>query len=282
MSQHLSTIATIYTSLLKLHNGSGIPVTLRARSLIGTTQDDPFDGWVEEEITKCLGSDFDVYHSGKLQTPDIVIRRRSNGSIIGLEVKKITQKDNGSDARGLTLDYNSCLPCGSTLVKVGSDTLIVPCFYLFALLNKDNTSVVTLILMDGDFLNFDFDLHKESKVANYTEYNHGPYGEGSIRHRRMYTYPNPLNSKIDCFHLRYLLVAKRYDLAQSGESVNITDQVTRSDIHGNNFHYVLRDDFSDKPGNSTSTIRELAGVFDSCKERVAKDRSPSIVTIPGQ
>jgi hypothetical protein len=136
--------------------------------------------------------------------------------------------------------------------------------------------------MDGDFLNFDFDLHKESKIVNYTEYNHGPYGEGSVRHRRMYTYPNPLNSKISCFHLRFLLVGKRYDLTQAGEKVNITDHITRTDIHGNEFHYLLRDDFSAKASSSTSIIRELAGVFDSCKVRIAKDRSPSIVIIPGQ
>ena len=53
--------------------------------------------------------------------------------------------------------------------------------------------MVTTILMDGDFLNYDFELHKDAKYANQSEYDHGPYGEGSIRHRRMYTYPNPLN-----------------------------------------------------------------------------------------
>ncbi|MEN8216495.1 MAG: hypothetical protein ABFS56_08980 [Pseudomonadota bacterium] len=64
------------------------------------------------------------------------------------------------------------------MIKLGNDTIAIPCYYLFCLLNFDSRQIVTLILMDGDCLNYDFDLHKKSKYTNVSEYQHGPYGEG--------------------------------------------------------------------------------------------------------
>ncbi len=176
------------------------------KSSIGTVQDDPFDKWIEQELRNCLPSNMEIFHSGALTTPDLVIRDMNSGVIVGLEIKKLIQKTNGSDSRGMTIDYNSCLPCGSAMIRVGAETIVIPCFYFFALLDCWSKNIVTLIVMDGGFLNYDFDLHKESKYSNYTEYNHGPYAEGSVRHRKMYTYPNPLNAKITEFHLRQILI----------------------------------------------------------------------------
>ena len=191
-------VERIYAALsAKMWQGV-IPIALRPPSLVGTVQDDPFDSWVGAQIKRAL-SDIEVVHAGKLTTPDIVLRHSASNTIVGLEVKKLIQQADGKDPRGLTIDYNSSLPCGKTLVKIGRDTVEVPCFYLFALLSNDSASMVTSILMDGDFLNYDFDLHKEAKYANQSEYEHGPYGEGSVRHRRMYTYPNPLNYKLNFF-----------------------------------------------------------------------------------
>lgn len=179
-------VERIYAELSAKIQQGVIPVALRAPSLIGTVQDDPFDFWLGNEIRQALPN-VEVVHAGKLTTPDIVLRHKPSNSILGLEVKKLIQQTNGKDPRGLTIDYNSCLPCGKALVKVGQDTVEVPCFYLFALLSNDSSSIVTSILMDGDFLNYDFALHKDAKYANQSEYDHGPYGEGSVRHRRMYT-----------------------------------------------------------------------------------------------
>jgi len=279
MYDHLFIVDQIYRKMIELHDGCSIPIDLRHRSLVGTTQDDPFDDWVEDILKDCLGEDFQVFHAGKLQTPDLVIRNKSNGLVIGMEVKKISQKPNGADGRGLTLDYNSCLPCGSTVIKIGSESIVVPCFYLFALLNQSNTSIVTLILMDGDFLNFDFDLHKDSKISNITEYNHGPYGEGSVRHRKMYTYPNPLNSKISQFHLKYLLVAKKFQMESCGLNDNVVGIVDRADVSGNVFKYLMKNDLDPSPSDLGSVV-ELANIFDDCKKRRPKERTPSIFSIP--
>ena len=187
----LEIVIHIYRELISKIGLKGIPVDLRAKSVVGTVQDDPFDSWIELEIRSALPKTFEIFHSGSLTTPDLIIRDLNSGTIVGLEIKKLIQKSNGSDSRGMTIDYNSCLPCGSTLIKIGAETIVIPCFYLFALLDSSSTNIVTLIILDGDFLNYDFELHKESKYSNYTEYNHGPYGEGSVRHRKMYTYPNP-------------------------------------------------------------------------------------------
>ncbi len=249
------------------------------KSIVGTVQDDPFDTWIEIEIKKALPKNFEIYHSGSLTTPDIIIRDKKDGTTVGLEIKKLIQKPNGSDSRGLTIDYNSSLPCGSTMIKVGIETIIIPCFYLFALLDTTSKNIVTLILLDGDFLNYDFDLHKESKYSNYTEYNHGPYGEGSIRHRKMYTYPNPLDSKISKFHMRQIVVAKKADFEKINDTKKITEQIVRIDKFGNSFFYYLKDE-TQNALSSLETLTTLEGIFDLCKERQPKERVAAIPVIP--
>lgn len=150
---------------------------------------------------------------------------------------------------------------------------------MFALLNSSSTGIVTLILLDGDFLNYDFELHKASKYSNYTEYNHGPYEEGSIRHRKMYTYPNPLNSKIEVFYMRKILVVKKNDLIKINETSSIYEQIIRTDKYGNSFYYSLKDE--------TTMLREdqeilasLTDIFDACKQRIPKERNAAVPVIP--
>ena len=277
--KELKIILAIYRELISRIGKDGIPIDLRLKSIVGTVQDDPFDTWIELEIKKALPTNYEVYHSGSLTTPDIIIRDKTDGTTVGLEIKKLIQKPNGSDSRGLTIDYNSSLPCGSTMIKIGVETIVIPCFYLFALLDIESKNIVTLILLDGDFLNYDFDLHKESKYSNYTEYNHGPYGEGSIRHRKMYTYPNPLNSKISKFHMRQLVVAKKADFEKIKDTKNITEQIVRTDKYGNSFFYYLKDETRNAL-SSLDTLTTLEGVFDLCKERQPKEKVAAIPVLP--
>ena len=274
-------IERIYNKLSSQVEKGVIPISLRAPTLVGTVQDDPFDCWVAESIKTAL-PDIEVFHAGKLTTPDLVLKHKASNSILGLEVKKLIQKADGKDPRGLTIDYNSCLPCGKALIKVGKDTVEVPCFYLFALLSPDSSSMVTSILMDGDFLNYDFDLHKDAKYANQSEYDHGPYGEGSVRHRRMYTYPNPLNYKLSFFHLRHILVVKQHDLASFRvRQVSCTDLIVRDDKHQNSFHYVVIDGtVKRKRPLSLSKLPVRQDIFKACKERTPKERTVAMPQLP--
>lgn len=276
----LEIVLRIYRELISKIGKHGIPVDLRIKSVVGTVQDDPFDNWIEIEIKKALPKTFEIFHSGSLTTPDLIVRDKKSGTIVGLEIKKLIQKSNGSDSRGLTIDYNSCLPCGSTLIKIGTETIVVPCFYLFALLDIGSKNIVSLILIDGDFLNYDFELHKESKYSNYTEYNHGPYGEGSVRHRKMYTYPNPLNSKISQFHLRQIVVAKKSDLERVNETKSISEQIVRVDKYGNSFYYYLKDETQNQKTINKGSLKTLTDIFDACKQRKPKERTASITSIP--
>lgn len=277
--KELEIIIRIYRELISKIGAKGIPVDMRVKSIVGTVQDDPFDSWIENFIKEILPANFEIFHSGSLTTPDIIIRNKINGTIVGLEIKKLIQQPNGSDSRGLTIDYNSCLPCGSTFVKVGIETIIIPCFYLFALLDNSSTNIVTLVILDGDFLNYDFELHKESKYSNYTEYNHGPYQEGSIRHRKMYTYPNPLNSKIPDFFLKHIMVAKKVDFEKIDEDNHITSQIIRNDKYNNSFFYVVKDE-TKAENNLQNDLVIVRDIFEACKQRSPKERTAAIPTIP--
>ncbi|MEZ4528212.1 MAG: hypothetical protein R2941_20055 [Desulfobacterales bacterium] len=276
--RHVEIISDLYNELSSNISSGTIPIQLKPHSLIGTVQDDPFDFWVGDRIQKCM-PDIEVHHAGKLTTPDIVLRDPKSNTIVGLEVKKLIQQKNGRDPRGLTIDYNSCLPCGKTLIKVGDNTLEIPCFYLFALLSPDSFSMVTTILMDGDFLNYDFDLHKDAKYANQSEYNHGPYGEGSVRHRRMYTYPNPLNYKLKFFHLRHILVIKKHDLPDMKKDIPCTDLIIRHDKYKNSFHYIVLDNNSDRH-LPLDSLPVRSDIFKPCKDREPKARTASMPHLP--
>ena len=278
MNNEVDIILSIYRALISHKTADGIPVSLRPANNVGTVQDDPFDCWVEEIIQHTLPDTFEVFHSGQLTTPDLVVRDKSTGFTIGLEIKKLIQNDRGRDPRGMTLDYNSCLPCGKTLVKVGGDTIIIPCYYLFALLSPESDRILTLIILDGDFINYDFDLHKEAKYSNYTEYEHGPYGEGSVRHRKMYTYPNPLNSKLKMFHLHQILVIKKSFLAMRSEAKSVKEEIVRVDKYGNSFYYSLIDETDSR--TKLRKLTTLTGIFDKCKQRSPKERVAYIPEIP--
>ena len=271
-------ILAIYRALISHNTANGIPVKLRPVSLVGSVQDDPFDCWIEEEIRRTLPDSFEVFHSGQLTTPDLVIRDKNTGLVVGLEIKKLIQNNKGKDPRGMTLDYNSCLPCGKAMVKVAGDTIIVPCYYLFALLSPMSDRIITLIILDGDFINYDFELHKEAKYSNYTEYSHGPYGEGSVRHRKMYTYPNPLNSQLEMFHLHQLLVVKKSSLEMRPEAQNVKEQIIRTDKYSNSFYYSLVDETNSE--NKSKRLITLTNIFDACKQRKPKERVAYIPEIP--
>ncbi|MEE1953580.1 hypothetical protein ACTG2T_05830 [Aeromonas sp. 75A] len=252
-----------------------IPINLRAPSLVGTVQDDPFDCMIESEIRYAF-PELEVTSSGPLTTPDIIIRDRTTGVIVGIEVKKLIQKPNGSDSRGLTMDYNSCLPCGTALIKVGDITTEIPCYYFFALLNTNSSAIVTLILMHGDFINYDFNLHKQAKVSNITEYGHGPYGEGSVRRRAMYTYPNPLNSRLECFFHKKTLVLKYNHGVNLGLNNHVIYRIDRFDIYGNSFSYSLIE-----LGRVSYPISPeiISDIFHDCKVRVPRVRTSAAMPL---
>lgn len=266
---HIHALELVFEYFKGLAVNGVVPINLQASSVVGTVQDDPFDTWVAKELKKALPA-FEITHAGKLTTPDIVLRDRESDILFGIEIKKLIQLSNGSDSRGLTIDYNSCLPCGKTFITIDDKDVEIPNFYLFCLLNQQSTGIVSLILMDGDFINNNIELHKLSKTTNYTEYKHGPYGEGSIRHRNMYTYPNPMNSKIKCFHLDYSFVIKETDSISNRLTQSTRYKIIRDEVTGKSIQYLV---FNTKTFSQTS-IPIITNIFGECKKRSVKKKSP--------
>lgn len=263
---HIHIAKKVFLAILSLKTNGKLPVALRPLSTVGTVQDDPFDEWFGETLAKLL-PEFEVIHSGPLTTPDIIVRDRSTREIIGIEVKKIDVNEMGKDSRGLTLDYNSCIPCGQMQIKIGKQVSRIKTFYFFGLLSFDKTHLISSCLMDGDFLNYDFDLHIQGKYLNTSQYGHGPYGEGSVRGRAMYNYPNPMNIGIDAFYRKHSFVIKS-ELSYQIDDAPIypISHILRMDIKGQGFDYTQ---FSDEKPSSVTVISDI---FAGCKKRKPKAR----------
>lgn len=244
-----------------------------------TKQDDPFDEWVYDSLLRENISER-VCRAGKLQCPDIVLINDSEKTLVGLEVKKLDANSQGNDPRGLTLDYNSTIPCGITNVNYENNDLKIPNYYLFALLK--NNCIITSVICHGNFLNCDYELHLESKISNNSTYSHGSYSEGSIRHRKMYTFPNPLNSKLSVFSKKHCLVVpieEKTVLQEYNKSrkFKIRNCVRESLKFGNQEFIIIY--------INNETIPEeimIRDIFADCKKRTAKDRVPYTVKIPNQ
>lgn len=277
----MSDISIALDALLALceekQGNNKIQVKLRPNRTIGKVQDDVFDEWTGDILENRL-ADYEITHSGKLTTPDIIIRHRESRELIGLEVKKIDQKSTGKDSRGLTLDYNSCIPCGKMQIKIGGVTSTIRTYYFFALLSQDQKKLVSTALIDGDFLNYDFDLHLKGKYLNTSTYGHGSYGEGSVRGRAMYNYPNPMNTDIEVLFSKNSFIVKEelsYQLDKA-PLVHVAN-IERQDINNNIFIYRLywhRDEASD-----VKEIKTIKNIFGGCKKRKGKPRTAYMTEI---
>ena len=65
---HIQIIEQVYNALsTKIAQGE-IPISLRAPTLVGTVQDDPFDCWVADTIKSALPN-VEVFQAGKIDYP---------------------------------------------------------------------------------------------------------------------------------------------------------------------------------------------------------------------
>lgn len=270
---HISIAKMIFLKLVGSKQNGNIPVTLRPLSTVGTVQDDPFDEWFGNFLEASL-PEFEVIHSGPLTTPDIIIRDRVSREVIGIEVKKVDQAPSGKDSRGLTLDYNSCIPCGQMQIKIGGNVSRIKTFYFFGLLSYDKTHLVSSCLMDGDFLNYDFDLHLQGKYLNTSQYGHGPYGEGSVRGRAMYLYPNPLNTELDIFHKKNSFVIKDEFVYQMDDGTLFpATKIKRTDVNANDYGYTQFTEII------APFVQSVEDIFEKCKSRKQKKRQAYLTEI---
>jgi len=96
----------------------------------------------------------------------------------------------------------------------------------------------------------------------------------------MYTYPNPLNYKLEFFHLRHIFVIKKHDLDNiSAASPLCTELIVRDDKFDNSFQYTVVDRASsvDLPLQELPVRRDI---FRDCKNRKPKSRTASMPHLP--
>jgi len=121
-------------------------------------------------------------------------------------------------------------------VKVGDNVL--RCYYAFVLYEKIPRSAlkvkgVALALVDGNFLNRDFDLAVSHE--NTSEGGFGSYGDAFIRTRKMYRFPNPLT--FSAFRYRTVFVTE--DILSHPENIGLksTEPVTKTGKDGRSYRF---------------------------------------------
>ena len=254
-----------------LDKSKSIKVNLRNYTTSGTVQDDPFDEWTSDQLKK-KQSEYFVHHAGKLSSPDIVVIDKTTKDLCGIEVKKLDADSKGNDPRGLTLDYNSTVPCGFQEIKFNEEITKIKVFYFFALVFKKK--IITSILCDGNFLNSDFKFHKDSKISNESTYGHGSYGEASIRHRKMYNFPNPLNSKINLFYKNHSVIYQDEIISEKTiKKYNLRKSIIKRQEHKGSINV-----FNCLTTNNQKNLNTM-NLFADTKKREPKKRSAYMVSI---
>ena len=139
-----------------------------------------------------------------LEHPDMVLERE--GIQLGVECKSLAasarfiETGSGVPCR-TTIDFNSTVPCGQEHYKGKFQRYAslkgqpLRTFYALALYGEvsDESRVISLLLVDGNYINRDYKLHREHR--NISRGGFGSYGDGRIRERKMYIFPNPLTDQ---------------------------------------------------------------------------------------
>jgi hypothetical protein len=136
-----------------------------------------------------------------LEHPDLVVERE--GVQLGVECKSLeasagfVESGSGVPCR-TTIDFNSTVPCGQERYKgkfqryLGLKGQPLRIFYALGLYGEveDENRVLSFLLVDGNYINRDYRLHEEHR--NISRGGFGSYGDGRIRERKMYIFPNLL------------------------------------------------------------------------------------------
>lgn|SRR3989338_815233 len=149
-----------------------------------------FQDWIEMQ----LGGAYGIHRQGRNSHPDYILTK--DGLSVGLEAKSLenrqaNRRDPSVAPCRTDVDFNSAIPCG--FINFRNQTL--RCYYAFALYDTDSSSTlhvngICVAFVDGNYLNRDFNLAVSHR--NVSKGGFGSYGDGFIRTRKMYRFPNPL------------------------------------------------------------------------------------------
>lgn len=181
--------------------GRPIPFPLREKR---NTQDDPFGEFLVARVladlpaVSCVGAPAVVTPDLVLFRSDLAIDRTDDArQIAGIEVKKLA-RTRGAVARASGVDFNTTPPCGRIRIYDANDSpMDVRGFYLFVCIEPAEGvlgSVVLscLALVDGNFLNEDFEYYLSITGQREKRIGLGTFSDGADRQRPMLIFPNPL------------------------------------------------------------------------------------------
>lgn len=157
-----------------------------------TVVSDPFVEYLDKNILQDLKETKHVVAPPHI-SPDLAFYEKNlyPTDLLGIEVK--TSKSKSGD-----INFNSTPPCGKILMEVDGRDETVPCYYLFVQLTpledkgENIFDIGTMMLIDGDFINSDFELYLEATGVREKRIDLGSYGDGMDRQRPMFVFPNPL------------------------------------------------------------------------------------------
>jgi len=157
------------------------------------------------DVPSSLSTRFDfVLWQSLLEHPDLIVMREE--VCLGIECKSLeassrfVETGSGTPCR-TTIDFNSTVPCGRENYKGKFRRLAhlrgqpIPTFYALGLYGEigGENCVLSTLLVDGNYINRDYSLHQTHR--NISRGGFGSYGDGRIRERKMYIFPNPLTDE---------------------------------------------------------------------------------------
>lgn len=207
----------------------------RARMTRRSSSDKEY--FVQDWIESQLEGKYQITKQGRNSHPDYILS--SGDQAEGLEVKSLENQrgDNRDPSRvpcRSDVDFNSCVPCG--LIKLKDKKL--RCYYAFVLYESDpisdlHVSGIALALVDGNFLNRDFDL--AAGHLNISKGGFGSYGDAFIRTRKMYRFPNPLT--IPQFRYKNVFVTESTFPSPGKFGLKPLDPVEKIDKAGRSYRF---------------------------------------------
>lgn len=172
-----------------------------------------FSDWFDDGLES-----YTIQRLGANAHPDIIL----DG--VGFELKSL--KTNGQ------IQFNSTIPCGG--FKHGDIT--GECFYAIARYTTERNYgyLEDFTICDGDFLNHNRDVAFQHQNTQETGF--GDYGDGVLRHRKMYSFPSPIRTVSGIS-----LISKFPNAEELNSNLILEKTVSRTDTSGDTFtFYVYR------------------------------------------
>lgn len=170
-----------------------------------------FSDWFEDGL-----GDYIIQKLGANAHPDLIV----NG--VGIELKSL--RANGQ------IQFNSTIPCGG--FKHGD--ISGECYYAVARYTTERNYgyLEDFTICDGDY--FNYDREQAFSHHNIQETGFGDYGDGVVRHRKMYSFPSPLRTVTGIS-----LISKFENLEAQYSFLNFNRRIDRLSTTGNTYSFYV-------------------------------------------